>query len=156
MLRKAKIADTKKIHTLLTFFAKKGRLLPRSLNYIYEHIRDFWVYTHKTEIVGCCSLHIVGWDHLAEIKSLAVKTNFQKKGIGNELVKTCIEEARDLGIKKIFALTFVPHFFEHLGFTSIDKAKLSHKIWADCIHCSQFPNCKEIALIYNLNSRKKA
>ena len=148
MIRKATIKDAQKIQELISSFAKKGKLLERSLNYIYEHIRDFWVFEKKGKIVGCCALHCVGWQGLGEIKSLAIKKKYQRKGIGEKLVKMCIEEAKILGLKKVFALTFVSDFFKKLGFKRIERKKLPAKIWSDCINCVLFPDCKEEAVIF--------
>jgi len=150
MIRKAKLTDAKAIYNLINFWAKENKLLERSLNYIYEHIRDFWVDEEKKKIVGCCSLVVVGWEDLAEIKSLAVDKKYQNKNIGTELVKNCLFEAKTLGIKKVFALTFIPEFFEKLGFKVIKREDLPHKIWSDCINCVHFPNCKEEAVIFKL------
>ncbi len=147
MIRKANITDVEAIHQLIAYWAKKGKLLERSLNYLFENIRDFWVYEEKDKIIGCCALHIIGWQNLGEIKSLAVLKNCQKKGIGTQLVKKCIDEAAELKIKKIFTLTFIPDFFRLLGFKKISMKKLPHKIWHDCTNCLYFPDCKEIALI---------
>ena len=147
MIRKAKIADGKIIYSLINTGAKEGKVLQRSLNHIYEHIRDFWVYIQGKKIVGCCALSAVGWQDLGEIRSLIIVKKFQNKGIGVRLVKKCISEAKTLGVKNVFALTFVPGFFKRLGFKLIDRGKLPHKIWSDCINCSYFPNCREQAVI---------
>lgn len=148
MLRKATINEAVKIQELISLEAKRNQVLERSLNYIYENIRDFWVCIEKSAgIVGCCSLHVVGWQSLAEIKSLIVDKNFQKKGIGSDLVKETLQEAKSLGIKKVFALTFSPDFFKKQGFSVIDKNSLPHKVWTECVNCKYFPNCKEEAVI---------
>lgn len=149
MIRKARIKDIKAIQELINSFAKKDLMLARSLNELYETVRDFWVYEEKRKIIGCCALHI-SWDDLAEVKSLAVKKERQRKGIGKDLVLTCIEEARVLGAKKLFVLTYKPGYFKKFGFTKINHAQLPHKIWVECIHCAKFPNCQEIALIKKL------
>ena len=67
-----------------------------------------------------------------------------------KLVKACIDEAGELGIKRVFALTYQRIFFEKLGFHEIDKAQLPHKIWGDCLKCSKFPGCDEIAMVLEL------
>jgi len=149
MIRKAGIKDIKAMQALINSFAKKDLMLPRSLNELYETVRDFWVYEEKKKIVGCCALHI-SWDDLAEVKALAVKKERQHKGIGTHLVLACIEEARALGAKKLFVLTYKPGYFKKFGFARIDHAELPHKIWVECIHCPKFPNCQEIALIKRL------
>lgn len=150
MIRKAKITDCKQIHLLVNSWAKKGKVLERSLNDIYENIRDFWVCTQKNKIVACCAFHVVGWQDLGEIKSLVVAKDYQKKGIGVKLINKCINEGRSLEVRNIFALTFVPSFFKKLGFKSIDRKKLPHKIWTDCIKCVLFPDCCEEAVIVKL------
>jgi len=146
MIRKAKISDIFTIHSLINKFAKKDLMLARSLNELYENIRDFWVYEEKGKVLGCCALHI-SWEDLAEIRSLAVDERFQKRGIGSLLVKSCIEEAKSLGCKKIFVLTYIPEYFMRFGFKKIPHKSLPHKVWAECINCPKFPNCKETALI---------
>ncbi|MBU2474174.1 MAG: N-acetyltransferase, partial [Candidatus Omnitrophica bacterium] len=146
MIRKATLSDSKEIQQLINAWAKKGRLLERSLNYVYENIRDFWVYVQGQRIVGCCGLSVVGWEDLGEIKSLVVTKKMQSRGVGRQLVKKCIQEAAKLGVKNIFALTFVPEFFKKLGFKEIDRKELPHKIWSDCINCLSFPNCCEHAV----------
>ncbi|UCD15778.1 MAG: N-acetyltransferase [Candidatus Omnitrophota bacterium] len=150
MIRKAKISDAEQIQSLIHFWAKQGKVLDRSLNYIYQTIKDFWVYEDKGKIVGCCALGVVGWKNLGEIKSLVILKRFQNKGIGITLVKKCIKEAHSLGIKGIFALTFVPKFFQKLGFKKTSRKKLPHKIWSECMNCVYFPDCKEEAVILKL------
>jgi amino-acid N-acetyltransferase len=148
-IRKARIEDIKKIQELINSFAKLDLMLPRSLNELYENLRDFWVAEEKNKVVGCCALH-VSWEDLAEIKSLAIKKDRQKKGIGAQLVTTCIKEAKELGAKRIFALTYAPEYFKRFGFRRIRNSRLPHKIWAECINCCKFPNCQETALLKKL------
>jgi len=149
VLRKAKINDIKEIQELINTFAKKDLMLPRSLNELYENIRDFWVYEVNKNIEGCCALSI-SWGDLAEIKCLAVKKGKQKRGIGSELVRACLCEAKDLGATKVFALTYQPEFFKKFGFRKVSHSGLPHKVWAECINCPKFPNCQEIALLKKL------
>ena len=149
MIRKARIKDITSIYKLVNQFAKQELMLPRSLSGLYESSRDFWVYQYHNQIVGCCALHIT-WQDLAEIRSLAVKKPWRKKGVGVALINAAINEAKGLGSKKIFVLTYIPGYFKNLGFRKINKDKLPHKIWADCFACPKFPNCKEVALIKKL------
>ncbi|MCP4653249.1 MAG: N-acetyltransferase [Candidatus Omnitrophica bacterium] len=150
MIRKATITDAKKIRSLIQFWAKKGKVLDRSLNYIYENIRDFWIYQEKNKVIGCCALHVVGWDNLAEIKALVVNENYHRKGVGDKLVIKCLKEAGQLQITAVFALTFVPEFFKKIGFRKTSRNKLPHKIWSDCVNCNSFPDCNEEAMIFKL------
>ena len=148
-IRKATVEDVKKIQKLINYYAKREKMLPRSLNELYESIRNFFVYAEGKNIYGACALNI-DWEDLAEIKSLAVAKSRAGKGIGGKLLECCLKDARALKVKKIFALTYVPEFFEKFGFTLIDKKELPHKIWSECIKCMYFPNCKEIAMMKEL------
>jgi len=148
-IRKALISDVKQVQRLVNEFAKKEEMLPRSLNDLYENIRDLFVYEDKGQISGACALHIL-WDDLAEIRSLAVSKELQGRGIGKQLLKTCLKEAKQLGIKRVFALTYQPEFFRKIGFADIDKSKLPQKIWGDCLRCPKFPECDEDAVIMEL------
>ena len=149
-VRKAKITDVKAIHKLVNEFAKKGEMIPRSLNDLYENVRDIFVYEEKGEIQGVCALHIL-WEDLAEVRSLSVRLDAQGIGIGKKLVATCMKEAKTLGIKRLFALTYHPEFFGKIGFGIIDKSKLPQKIWGECLRCPKFPECDESAVIMNLS-----
>jgi len=124
-------------------------MLPRALNELYENLRDFWVAQEKGIITGCAALH-VSWDDLAEIKSLAVVKQKQGKGIGKDLILACLEEAKQLGARKVFVLTYKPDYFKKFGFKRVKHAQLPHKIWAECINCCKFPNCNETALLKRL------
>ena len=121
-------------------------MLPRSLNELYENLRDFWVAEEHKKIIGCAALH-VSWDDLVEIKSVAVAGNRQGKGIGEALVTTCLKEAKQLGAQRIFVLTYKPNYFKRFGFKRVKNSDLPHKVWAECINCCKFPNCQEIALL---------
>ena len=150
-VRKARVKDATQIHSLINNAAQKGNVLPRALSYIYENIRDFWVAEENDKLVGCVALHII-WEDLAEIKSLVVTGDFQKRGIGTELVEKVLEEAALYEIKKIFLLTYIPEYFLKFGFRPLDKSQLPHKIWAECINCPRFPDCNEEAMIKELHN----
>jgi amino-acid N-acetyltransferase len=150
MIRKAKLNDIKEIQRLIKIYAPRGEILPRSLSELYDHLRDFFVSIRHRNVIGICALHIC-WEDLAEIRSLVVDEEDQKKGIGKKLVKACLEESKLLGVKRVFALTYQPEFFEKMGFKKVDKAVLPHKIWNDCLKCVKFPDCDEIAMLKELN-----
>ena len=149
MVRVARIHDAKAIHKLLMNYAKDGMMLSRSLSDIYEAIRDFFVYEEGGEVVGTVCLSIC-WEDLAGGRSLAVAEGRIGGGVGRQLVQSCLEEARRLGLKRVFGLTYKPGFFEKLGFRQIEKSELPQKIWSDCIKCVKFPECDEIAVILEL------
>lgn len=145
-IRRANVSDVKKIQKLVNYYAKREKMLPRSLNELYENIRDFFIYAEGKNIYGCCALH-VDWEDLSEIKSLAVAPSRTGRGIGGRLLEHCMKEAKALRVKKVFALTYIPAFFEPLGFKIVAKKELPHKIWSECIKCMYFPGCKEIAMM---------
>lgn len=149
MLRKAQIRDVKNIQKLLTHFASRGDMLSRSLSELYESIRDFNVWEEGGEILGTAALHII-WEDLAEIRSVAVSEDAGRKGIGTQVVNACIDEARQLGLKRVFCLTYKPDFFGKFGMRIVDKSELPHKVWGDCMKCVKFPDCDEIAMILDL------
>lgn len=145
MIRKARIPDAIEIQKLINSFAEKDQMLPRALSAIYENLRDFFVLDKDGRVVGCGALHIA-WEDLAEVKSLAIADEAQQQGLGKALVEACLDEARELGIPTVFALTYIPGFFEKLGFHRVDKGTLPHKIWSECINCPKFPDCAEEAV----------
>jgi len=146
---KATLKDVKKIYSLVHYYADKKEMLPRSLNEIYENIRDFVVLETDGVVRACSCLHVC-WEALAEIKSLAVEEGFTRRGYGRRLIEFELEEARELGATQIFALTFQPGFFEKLGFRVVDKDTLPKKVWSECIRCVHFPNCDEVAVVCDL------
>lgn len=150
-LRRASVADVREIQRLINSFADKGEMLPRSLNELYENLRDYLVLEQRGEIIGTVACH-VNWEDLAEVKCLAVAEAHRGQGHGARLVQACMEEAGALGLKKLFALTYKPEFFARLGWRQIDKATLPQKIWVECVRCVKFPDCGEVALIYVLEA----
>ena len=144
MVRKAKTADVPAIQRLVNFYAQKGDLLPRTLQELYERVRDFYVFEQEGQIAGVCSLFIY-WADLAEIRSLAVEPEFEGRGIGR-----AVAEARDLLIARVFSLTYKTAFFERLGFRVVNKIDLPEKIWKDCLKCSKFYHCDEVAVLLEL------
>jgi len=149
MIRKAQMGDVKEIQKLLTSFANRGDMLSRSLSELYESLRDFYVAVEDDRLLGAAALHIV-WDNLAEVRSVAVSEDAGRKGTGSLLVQACIDEAREIGLGRIFCLTYKPDFFAKFGFRLVDKSELPHKVWGDCIKCVKFPDCDENAMILDL------
>jgi amino-acid N-acetyltransferase len=152
-VEKARIPDVPQIHNLINRFADKGQMLARPLSEIYESIRDFFVIREGEKIIACAALH-VSWSDLAEIRSMAVAEDSQKKGLGAKLVAACLQEAEGLGIKTVFCFTYRPEFFKRHKFVDIEKMELPRKVWTDCFRCPKFPNCDETALIYRAEEKK--
>jgi amino-acid N-acetyltransferase len=150
-VRKARMPDVRNIHGLLLGSTGEGTLLPRSLSDIYGHLRDFFVlHDQDGSLVGCAALTIV-WENLAEIRSLFIDPGKRTCGGGSLLVNACLEEAAQLGLNKVFALTYRVDFFARHGFRPVSKDVLPQKVWMDCIHCPKFPDCDETAVLLEMS-----
>ena len=149
-IKKAVPKNAKQIYELVRISAEQDKMLPRAMGEIYESIRDFFLATDEFgNVVGCAALQIA-WEDLAEIRSLAVAEKFMGKGIGAKLIDACLNEARTLKIKRVFALTYVVNLFLKRGFNKISKDELPHKVWTVCIKCHKFPDCDEQAVAIDL------
>jgi len=149
-IRPAKVSDVKEIHKLVEYYADRKEMLHRSLNSIYENIQEYIVAEEDGKIIGCGALH-VAWEDLAEVKALAIAQEHQGKKIGSKIVAQLQENAKELGVKKVFSLSFKPEFFQKLGYSIIPKEMLPHKIWSECINCHLFPDCGEVPLLLPLD-----
>jgi len=131
-------------------------MLPRPYAQVMDKIRDFVVAVDKSApeagLKGIVALHVVGED-LAEIRSLAVDESLQGKGIGKKLLDFCLNDANELQLKRVFALTYQTEFFAKLGFQKVEKLTLPQKIWGDCVHCAKFSDCDEIAMLLNIGKQ---
>lgn len=148
VIRTAHMNDVRNMQQLVNAYAQKGEMLPLSLHEIYEGLREFSVAEKDNNLIGICALHIC-WENLGEIRSLAVHPDYLSQGIGRSLVQSKLEEAKKMGINRIFALTYRDDFFKSLNFQAIDKSELPHKVWADCIKCVKFPDCDENAYVFD-------
>jgi amino-acid N-acetyltransferase len=145
-IRNAKISDAKVICSLINYYAEHDKMLFRSLAEIYENLQTFLVAEDDQKTIGCCALEVI-WSDLAEIKSLAIEASSRGKGVGTALVTAALEQARYLGVPKVFALTLEPGFFERVGFTVIRKEDLPMKVWSDCARCPKQTECDEVAVV---------
>jgi amino-acid N-acetyltransferase len=148
-IRSAKVMDVKEIHKLVEYHANNKEMLHRSLSAIYENIQEFVVLENKGKVVGCGALH-VSWENLAEIKALAVSDQYKEQGFGRKIVEILQENAKNLEISRVFALSFKPKFFMKLGYEIIPKETLPHKIWRECINCHLFSKCGKVSLLITL------
>jgi len=149
-ISKAKIYDVEQILKLVSQHANKGLMLHRSRDEVLQNLRDYFVaHDNNTTVVGVCSLHIYT-DRLSEIKALSVAAAYQHQGIATRLVKRCLKEAKDLGLNRVFALTYAVPFFETIGFIHSDKNELPEKIWKECSKCPKKDNCDEQCMEYIL------
>ena len=138
--------DVEAISNLIDSFAVTDLMLQRPKAMLYERIREFIIAEDENELVGVGALSII-WKDLAEVRSLAVKDTYHGKGLGKEITERLIESAKDLGIEKVFTLTYQEGFFKKLGFEEVEKEIMPQKVWKDCINCHKFPNCDETAMM---------
>jgi len=151
-LVKAKLNDIAMMQALVTSEVKDGIILNRSEDEVATNIRSYVLAKDDGKLVGYTALHVHS-KRLAEIRSLIVDKSYRGKNIGQRMVEFTLEEAKILGIEEeVLVLTYLPLFFEKLGFREINKELIpEHKIWADCIKCIHFPVCNEVALVHKIN-----
>ena len=125
-------------------------MLHRSRESAYEAIRDFTVADDgQGKLVGCVALSVF-WADLAEVRSLAISSDRRGGGIGSKLVAEALKDARRLGVKRVFTLTYEKDFFTGRGFEVIDRQLLPEKVWRACISCPKADACDEMAMMLTL------
>jgi amino-acid N-acetyltransferase len=144
--REAFLPDAERIYELISSYSTDGTLLPRTLAEICENVRDFIVLEEAGHIIGCGALHLYG-PHLAEVRSITVDMNYQKRGGGELLVQSLMSEARKHEVSCICLFTRTPEFFSKLGFGVAQREDLPDKINKDCCVCPRYHNCDEVAMV---------
>ncbi len=109
VIRPARTSDVKAIRQLVDSYAAPGKMLTKETVTLYEGVQEFTVAEEDGVIVGCGALHIL-WEDLAEVRTVAVEQSRQKEGIGNKILEKIIERAREVGVNRIFCLTFQTEF----------------------------------------------
>ncbi|MEM6458215.1 MAG: N-acetyltransferase [Planctomycetota bacterium] len=148
MIRRATIRDVPAMARIINDAAEFGLMLPKSLAALYENVREFHVAEDPSsqDVVGVCGLSVI-WADLGELVSLAVAPSQRGRGLGRALAEACIQEARQLALRRVMTLTYEQRFFERLGFAVVDRQSLPLKVWADCVRCPKNQVCDEIAMI---------
>lgn len=149
-IRPARVSDIDAMQALINGHAAEGRMLERTRDFLLEHLRDFFAAEDRGRLLGCCALAVLTPD-LGEIRSLAVVDEAAGRGVGRALVHACTSEARRLGLRRVFALTLVPGFFERCGFTLTSLGRLPEKSAAECPVCPKRFACDEQALVMHLD-----
>jgi amino-acid N-acetyltransferase len=120
VVRRARTPDVPAIKALVDIYAGSGRkLLAKELVTLYEDVTDFRVAELDGQVIGCGALHVL-WADLGEVRTLAVHPDYLGKRIGERLLLELIDTARQLGLSRLFALTFHTDFFARHGFVEID------------------------------------
>ncbi len=148
-IRKAWLSDIPSLLALINSYATNGIMLPRTEFEMAENIRDFTVAVEDGRVIGCGALHFYT-PTSGEVRSLAVEPGEKTKGIGRRLVESLESDARAHDLQALFAFTYVPGFFEKLGFEEVDRGELPLKAWKDCLRCPKFQACDEIAMLKRL------
>jgi amino-acid N-acetyltransferase len=141
----AAVDDVEAIFALIDEAARTTTVLPRDRENLRASLRDFLVARQEGAIVACGALSLFARD-LAEVRSLVVNPKWRGVGLGGRLARALTAQARRLGVRRLFALTDSPAFFERLGFRRVDRATLPQKAWSECVHCPKFFNCQEEAV----------
>ena len=150
IVRKARLGDVGEMFRIINFHAAQLQMLPKSRLQLYENLRDFSVVQDASEsILACGALHLY-WENLAEIRAIAVTDGMDRKGVGTLLAERLIEEALEIGVKQVFCFTYVPKFFNTLGFIQVEHGVLPLKVYNECFQCPKFNKCDEIAMVLEL------
>jgi amino-acid N-acetyltransferase len=151
-IRPARADDVDAMRTLIDGYAAQDLMLSRSHEFLLEHLGDY-VVAEDDAFAGCCALAVLTPD-LAEIRSLAVLPATSGRGVGKALVDACVNRAKQLDLRRVFALTLVPEFFERCGFTLISLGRLPEKSAAECPVCPKRFACDEQAMLINLDGTR--
>jgi amino-acid N-acetyltransferase len=127
-VRRARTGDVKAIRDLVDTYTTDRRLLSKATVTLYESVQEFWVAVDDDRVVGCGALHVM-WDDLAEIRTVAVDPAHRGRKIGHRIVSELLEVARELGVARVFCLTFETRFFGSFGFVEIDGAPVPPAVY---------------------------
>jgi amino-acid N-acetyltransferase len=132
VVRAAKTGDVKKIRKIVDAYTDERRLLFKATVTLFEAVQEFVVAELDGEVVGCGALHVL-WEDLAEVRTVAVLEEMHGKGIGNQIMVKILENAKDIGVKKVFCLTFETKFFGSHGFKEIEGTPVSPEVYQEMI-----------------------
>ncbi len=131
-VRAARTSDVKSIRELVDSYAAPGQMLSKETVTLYESVQEFVVAEKDGVIVGCGALHVL-WEDLAEVRTVAVAQQFHKQGIGHLILNEIIRRAREVGVKRIFCLTFQTEFFGSIGFVEIEGTPVEPEVYTQLL-----------------------
>jgi len=146
-VRKASVADVGAMHQLMVPHVRSEVLLPRSPRQIVESLRDYVVAEEDGEIVGLAALSLVEC-HLAELGAVVC----ERPDLMERLVQVALDEARSVGVDRVFVLAQDAVPYERLGFQKVEIQALPEKRDRQCLRCSRLPRCRQIPLVRELSS----
>lgn len=127
-IREARTSDVRAIRTLVDAYSADRILLSKATVTLFEDVQEFYVAEVDGLVVGCGALHVL-WEDLAEVRTLAVDKAYRGRGIGDLLLRRLLQQARHLGVARVFCLTFEVEFFSRHGFSEIEGAPVSHEVF---------------------------
>ena len=128
LVREARTSDVRAVRTLVDLYAAERILLSKATVTLYEDVQEFYVAEVAGEVVGCGALHVL-WEDLAEVRTLAVDPAHRRHGIGHRLLQRLLEQARHVGVQRVFVLTFETDFFASHGFREIAGTPVDHAVF---------------------------
>ena len=131
-IRPARTSDVKAIRQLVDSYAAPGQMLSKETVTLYESVQEFTVAEVDGKVIGCGALHVL-WDDLAEVRTVAVEESFHHKGIGHQILAKIIERAREVGVARIFCLTFQTKFFGSHGFIEIEGTPVAPDVYQELL-----------------------
>lgn len=133
-VRSARTSDVPTIRALIDANVTSGRLLDKPTVTLYEDVQEFVVVDPPDSgpVVGCGALHVM-WEDLAEIRTVAVSEQCRGEGVGGLIVSELLDRARELGVSRVFVLTFAVSFFASHGFTEISGTPVAHEVYAELL-----------------------
>lgn len=132
-IRPAKSTDVKGIRKLIDVYAPLRRLLSKETVTLYESVQEFIVAIEDGEVVGCGALHVL-WEDLAEVRTVAVAEHLRGQGVGHRILEAVVDRAREIGVKRIFCLTFERDFFGSHGFEEIQGTPVDPEVYTQLLH----------------------
>ena len=132
IVRPAKTSDIKKIRKIIDSFVEQRRLLSKETVTLYESVQEFAIAEVDGEVVGCGALHVL-WEDLAEVRTVAVVESMHGKGVGHAILESILNKAKEIGVKKVFCLTFETEFFGSHGFTEIQGTPVEPDVYAQLL-----------------------
>ena len=128
LVRRARTEDVPAIRALVDTYTDERRLLSKATVTLYEDVQEFFVAELGQRVVGCGAVHVL-WEDLAEVRTLAVDPGFRSRGIGHLVLSALLDQARAVGVGRVFCLTFETAFFGRHGFVEIDGAPVAHDVY---------------------------
>jgi len=132
LVRRARTPDVRAIRQVIAPMTAARRIVVKDAVTHYEAVHEFRVVEVKGEVVGCGALHVM-WEDVAEVRTVAVRPEYHGHGLGSALLEALIQDARDIGVQRVFCLTFETAFFARHGFVPIEGQAVAPEVYAELL-----------------------